>query len=58
VVDIAQSAGTDEFDVYWMAPDEIRGLATEAGFEAVFWGGMAAEGSEGQPQGYLIARRS
>jgi SAM-dependent methyltransferase len=46
-----------EFDVYWMDPDEVRGLATDAGFEAVFWGGRAAADNEGQPQGYLIARR-
>jgi hypothetical protein len=29
-----------------------------AGFATVFWGGRAAQGQEGSPQGYLIARQA
>jgi SAM-dependent methyltransferase len=46
-----------EFDVYWLSPDEMRQRATDAGFKTVFWGGRPAEGHEGSPQGYLLARR-
>jgi SAM-dependent methyltransferase len=45
------------FDVYWLSPAEMERRLTEAGFDPVFWGGRAAEGQEGSPQGYLIARR-
>jgi SAM-dependent methyltransferase len=47
-----------EFDVYWLSPDEMERRLTEAGFVTVFWGGRPAEGQEGSPQGYLLARRS
>ncbi len=47
-----------EFDVYWLSPEEMERRVTEAGFAAVFWGGRPAEGQEGSPQGYLLARRS
>jgi SAM-dependent methyltransferase len=47
-----------EFDVYWLSPDEMEHRAADAGFAAVFWGGRPAEGQEGSPQGYLLARRS
>jgi len=54
-----RSAGLGvEFDVYWLSPDEMRCRATDAGFATVFWAGRPAEGKEGSPQGYLIARRS
>ena len=46
-----------EFDIYWMAPDEMIRLAAAAGFEAVFWAGRPADEFEAQPQGYLMARR-
>jgi ubiquinone/menaquinone biosynthesis C-methylase UbiE len=46
-----------EFDVYWLSPDEMEQRATDAGFSAVFRGGRPAEGGEGSPQGYLVARR-
>lgn len=46
-----------EFDVYWLSPDEVRRRVTGAGFTAVFWAGRPAEGQEGSPQGYLLARR-
>jgi len=47
-----------EFDVYWLSPGEMEYRAADAGFAAVFWGGRPAEGQEGSPQGYLLARRS
>ncbi len=47
-----------EFDVYWLSPDEVEHRAADAGFATVFWGGRPAEGQEGSPQGYLLARRS
>jgi SAM-dependent methyltransferase len=47
-----------EFDVYWLSPDEMERQLTDAGFAPVFWGGRPAEGQEGSPQGYLLARRS
>jgi SAM-dependent methyltransferase len=47
-----------EFDVYWLSPDEMARQVTDAGFTTVFWGGRPAEGREGSPQGYLLARRS
>jgi SAM-dependent methyltransferase len=47
-----------EFDVYWLSPDEMQRLVADAGFTPVFWGGRSAEGQEGSPQGYLVARRS
>jgi SAM-dependent methyltransferase len=54
-----RSAGLGvEFDVYWLSPDEMRQRVTDAGFTTVFWGGRPAEEQEGQPQGYLLARRS
>jgi ubiquinone/menaquinone biosynthesis C-methylase UbiE len=54
-----RSAGLDiAFDVYWLSPDEMERRVTDAGFVTVFWGGRPAEGQEGSPQGFLIARRS
>ena len=47
-----------EFDVYWLSPDEVERRTTDAGFTTVFWAGRPAEGQEGSPQGYLIARKS
>jgi 4-aminobutyrate aminotransferase-like enzyme/Ser/Thr protein kinase RdoA (MazF antagonist)/SAM-dependent methyltransferase len=47
-----------EFDIYWLAPRDMERQVTDAGFTTTFWGGRAAEGEEGSPQGYLIARRS
>ena len=47
-----------EFDVYWLSPQEVERRVTDAGFATVFWGGRPAEGQEGSPQGYLLARRA
>ncbi len=47
-----------EFDICWLAPDEMEHQVTDAGFAAVFWGGRPAQGQEGSPQGYLLAQRS
>ena len=47
-----------EFDVYWLSPEEMERRVIDAGFATVFWGGRPAEGQEGSPQGYLLARRS
>jgi SAM-dependent methyltransferase len=47
-----------EFDIYWLSTDEMERQATEAGFATAFWAGRPAEGQEGSPQGYLLARRS
>ena len=47
-----------EFDIYWLAPDEMERRMTDAGFATVFWGGRPAQGQEGSPQGYLLARRA
>jgi SAM-dependent methyltransferase len=47
-----------EFDVYWLSPEEMRRRVADAGFAPVFWAGRPAEGQEGSPQGYLLARRS
>jgi len=47
-----------EFDVYWLSAQEMERRVTDAGFATVFWGGRPAEGQEGSPQGYLLARRS
>jgi SAM-dependent methyltransferase len=47
-----------EFDIYWLAPDEMECRVTDAGFATRFWGGRPPEGQEGSPQGYLIAQRS
>jgi SAM-dependent methyltransferase len=47
-----------EFDIYWLAPDEMERRVTDVGFATVFWGGRPAEEQEGSPQGYLLARRS
>jgi SAM-dependent methyltransferase len=46
------------FDVYWLSPDEMERRAAQAGFATVFWAGRPAEGQEGSPQGYLLARRA
>jgi hypothetical protein len=46
-----------EFDVYWLSPIEMERRVLDAGFVTVFWGGRPAEGQEGSPQGYLLARR-
>jgi hypothetical protein len=54
-----RTTGLDaEFDVYWLSPGEMEHRAADAGFTAVFWGGRPAEGQEGSPQAYLLARRS
>jgi hypothetical protein len=54
-----RSTGLDvEFDIYWLAPDEMESRVTDAGFATVFWGGRPAQGQEGCPQGYLLARKS
>ena len=54
-----RSTGLDiEFDVYWLSPYEMERRAAAAGFSAVFWGGRPAEGQEGSPQGYLLARKA
>lgn len=47
-----------EFDIYWLSPGEMEGRLADAGFATVFWGGRPAEGQEGSPQGYLLARKS
>lgn len=47
-----------EFDAYWLSPDEMERRLTDAGLATVFWAGRPAEGGEGSPQGYLLARRS
>lgn len=46
-----------EFDVYWLSPDEMSGRVADAGFATVFWAGRPAEGQEGSPQAYLLARK-
>lgn len=54
-----RNTGLDvEFDIYWLSPDEMERQVTGAGFATVFRGGRPAQGQEGSPQGYLIARRS
>jgi len=47
-----------EFDIYWLAPDDMERCVTEAGFTTAFWAGRPPLGEEGSPQGYLLARRS
>jgi ubiquinone/menaquinone biosynthesis C-methylase UbiE len=47
-----------EFDVYWLAPEEMERHVAGAGFATVFWGGRPAEGQEGSPQGFLLAQKS
>jgi SAM-dependent methyltransferase len=47
-----------EFDVCRLSPEEMQSRVTDAGFATVFWGGRLAEGQEGSPRGYLLARRS
>ena len=47
-----------EFDVYWLSPEEMERRVADAGFATVFWAGRPAEGQEGSPQGYLLARKS
>ena len=47
-----------EFDIYWLAPDDMERQVTDAGFAAAFWGGRPAQGQEGSPQGYLLAQKS
>src|SRR5579859_912302 len=47
-----------EFDIYWLAPEEMERRVTDAGFVTVFWGGRPAQGQEGSPQGYLLAQRA
>jgi hypothetical protein len=47
-----------EFDVYWLSPDEMERRVGDAGFATVILGGRPAEGQEGSPQGYLLARKS
>jgi SAM-dependent methyltransferase len=47
-----------EFDIWWLAPDEMERQVTDAGFATVFWGGRPAQGQEGSPQGYLLAQKS
>jgi SAM-dependent methyltransferase len=45
------------FDVYWLSPEEMERRVNDAGFETVFRGGRPAGDGEGQPQGFLVARR-
>ena len=47
-----------EFDLYWLAPEEMERRVTDAGFATRFWGGRPAEGQERSPQGYLLAQKS
>ena len=47
-----------EFDIYWLAPEDMERQVTDAGFTTVFWGGRAPDGEEASTQGYLIAQRS
>jgi ubiquinone/menaquinone biosynthesis C-methylase UbiE len=47
-----------EFDLYWLAPEEMERQVTDAGFATRFWGGRPAEGQERSPQGYLLAQKS
>lgn len=47
-----------EFDIYWLAPEDMERQVTEAGFTTAFWGGRPPDGEEGGPQGFLLARRS
>ena len=47
-----------EFDLYWLSPDEMARLVTDAGFTPVFWAGRRAEADETSPQGYLLAQKS
>jgi ubiquinone/menaquinone biosynthesis C-methylase UbiE len=47
-----------EFDIYWLAPEDMERQVTDAGFATVFWGGRAPDGEEASTQGYLIAQRS
>lgn len=46
-----------EFDIYWLAPEEMAQRVTDAGFHVVFWAGRPGGPDEPQPQGYLIAQR-
>lgn len=47
-----------EFDVYWLAPDELKRRVSDAGFAPVFWGGCppAADYDRSAPA-YLLARK-
>lgn len=47
-----------EFDIWWLAPEELQQGLVDAGFEVIFWGGRPAEPDEPQPQGYLVVARS
>ncbi len=47
-----------EFDIYWLAPEDMEREVTNAGFATAFRGGRPPEGQEDSPQGYLLARRS
>jgi SAM-dependent methyltransferase len=47
-----------EFDIYWLAPEEMERRVTDAGFTTVFRAGRPPMGEEGSPQGYLLAQRS
>lgn len=47
-----------EFDVYWLAPDEMAQRLRDAGFMPAFWGGRPTDEFEAQPQAYLLARKA
>jgi ubiquinone/menaquinone biosynthesis C-methylase UbiE len=47
-----------EFDIYWLAPEEMEREVTNAGFATAFRGGRPPEGQEDSPQAYLLARKS
>jgi len=47
-----------EFDIYWLAPEDMEREVTNAGFATAFRGGRPPEGQEDSPQAYLLARRS
>ena len=47
-----------EFDIYQLSPGEMQRLVVDASFTPVSWGGRPAEGQQGSPQEYLVARRS
>jgi SAM-dependent methyltransferase len=53
-----QGTGLDiAFDIYWLSPDVMESLVTDAGFTPVFWAVRCPAETEPQPQGYLVARR-
>ena len=47
-----------EFDIWWLAPEQMERQVNEAGFATVFWGGVPPEKADASTQGYLIARKA